>query len=207
MAAPIKLRVAAVGDGAVGKTAILHRYRDPDGEFITDPTKYVPTVFEEFKTSKTTKKGKEVELTLMDSAGQEDLRELMKFSFNDTDVFILCFSCVEPNSFNNIKLSWMELLKSTSWTKEKSALNKKEIVLVMTKTDLLEDQKALELLQAQDPKKKPIRLEQGESLAKEIGAFKFVCCSSLRNEGIQDVFDAVLEAADKGLKSNWCTFI
>ena len=41
-----------------------------------------------------------------DSAGQEDYDRLRPLSYPQTDVFLVCFSCVSPASFENVKEKW-----------------------------------------------------------------------------------------------------
>jgi len=72
---PVNLKIVTLGDGAVGKTALLQRFTKPEEAFRDI---YVPTIFEEFKMQKTSKTGKNFHLTLIDSAGQEELREMMR---------------------------------------------------------------------------------------------------------------------------------
>ena len=43
------------------------------------------------------------ELTLFDTAGQEDYDKLRPMSYDNTDAFLLCFSIVEPDSFFNVR--------------------------------------------------------------------------------------------------------
>ena len=47
--------------------------------------------------------GESYELTLIDTAGQEDYDKLRALSYESTDVFLVCFSLVEPDSFSNVK--------------------------------------------------------------------------------------------------------
>ena len=47
--------------------------------------------------------GQNYELTLFDTAGQEDYDKLRPMSYDNTDVFLLCFSIVEPDSFDNAR--------------------------------------------------------------------------------------------------------
>ncbi len=42
-------------------------------------------------------------LTLWDTAGQEDYDRLRPLSYPQTNVFLICFSIVNPPSFYNIK--------------------------------------------------------------------------------------------------------
>ena len=52
--------------------------------------------------------GKPYELGLFDTAGQEDYDRLRPLSYQQTDVFLVCFSVVSPSSFENVreKVRW-----------------------------------------------------------------------------------------------------
>jgi len=74
-----------VGDGAVGKTCMLIAYSK--GEF---PKDYVPTVFDNYVV--TVDIGdKSVDLSLKDTAGQEDLARVRRLSYHGADVFFGLF--------------------------------------------------------------------------------------------------------------------
>lgn len=72
------------------------------------------------------------------------------------------------------------------------------ILLVGLKTDLRNDRHALAMLAAQGTT--PITSHQGQAVAKEIGAAKYVECSAKHNDGVQEVFDYALREA---MKSKW----
>ena len=42
-------------------------------------------------------------LALFDTAGQEDYDRLRPLAYPDTDVFLVCFSPMIPDSFENVK--------------------------------------------------------------------------------------------------------
>ena len=46
--------------------------------------------------------GKNINLGLWDTAGQEDYDRLRPLSYPQTDVFLICFSIVNPPSFENV---------------------------------------------------------------------------------------------------------
>merc|ERR1712062_241391 len=82
------LKVVIIGDGAVGKTALMVRYRD--GRF---PSDYIPTVFE--MNAKTVEVDNEkFELRLWDTAGQEAYEELRKQAYIGAQVIIIGFCLV-----------------------------------------------------------------------------------------------------------------
>ena len=55
--------------------------------------------------------------------------------------------------------------------------------------DLRDDTQVLEKLARQ--KQRPVQSEQGERLARELGAVKYVECSALTQKGLKNVFDEV----------------
>jgi Ras family protein A len=116
--AALRKKLVIVGDGACGK---LHNYiyftQSIDNYvwffflgktcllivFSKDqfPEVYVPTVFENY-VSDIEVDGKQVELALWDTAGQEDYDRLRPLSYPDTDVILMCFAIDSPDSLENI---------------------------------------------------------------------------------------------------------
>ena len=66
-------------------------------------------------------------------------------------------------------------------------------MIVGTQIDLRDDPTVVEKLSRQ--KMRPVTAEQGERLAKEIGAVKYVECSALTQKGLKNVFDEAIVAA------------
>lgn len=70
-----------------------------------------------------------VQVTLCDTAGQDFLDPLRRLCYPDSDVFLLCFSVVKPDTFISIQKKW-----APSFRKSHAS-----IVLVGTQTDLRTD--------------------------------------------------------------------
>ena len=123
--------------------------------------------------------GSPINLGLWDTAGQEDYDRLRPLSYPQTDVFLVCFAVTEPVSFENVKAKW--------WPEIKHHAPGVPFILVGTKLDLRTDSLTIE--QLGDKNQHPITHEQGQSLADEMGAYKYVECSALTQGGLKQVFD------------------
>jgi len=171
------VKIVVVGDGAVGKTCLLVAYTSN-----AFPKEYVPTVFDNY--SANVKIGdKTVALSLWDTAGQEDYDKLRPLSYPSTNVFILCFSVISETSFKNIK---------TKWWPEVTHHCSTDNILVGTKVDLRNDPAFIQSLK--DKGLKSISTEQGEQLATEIKAIKYMECSALTQVGLKEVFDFAIKS-------------
>uniref|UniRef100_A0A0B7AVB5 Small monomeric GTPase n=1 Tax=Arion vulgaris TaxID=1028688 RepID=A0A0B7AVB5_9EUPU len=177
--AAIRKKLVIVGDGACGKTCLLIVFSKD--QF---PEVYVPTVFENY-VADIEVDGKQVELALWDTAGQEDYDRLRPLSYPQTDVFLVCFSVVSPSSFENVKEKWVpEITHHCQRT---------PFLLVGTQIDLRDDATTVEKLAKN--KQKPILGDNGEKLARELRAVKYVECSALTQKGLKNVFDEAILAA------------
>ena len=171
------VKFVVVGDGAVGKTSLLISYTTDSfaGE-------YIPTVFDNYAAN-VLFDGKPVHLGLWDTAGQEDYDRIRPLSYPGTDVFLVCFSLVNPASYENVKSKWYPEVSHFS--------EHTPIVLVGTKQDLRKDIVTIERLK--DKHQAPITYAEGLKLKKDIGAVKYVECSALTQEGVRDVFNESLK--------------
>jgi Ras-related C3 botulinum toxin substrate 1 len=178
------IKCVAVGDGAIGKTCLLVSYATN-----TFPTEYIPTVFDNYNAN-VSYKNEIYSLGLWDTAGQEDYDKLRPLSYPDTNCFLLCYSIVNPTSFRNVKTKWMTEIKEFSV--------EVPIILVGLKEDCRNDEEILKKLQERD--QLPITKEQGENLAKEIDAFKFIEVSAKNQKGLKETFDSCIESVFKPKK-------
>lgn len=174
----MSIKCVVVGDGAVGKTCLLISYTTN-----AFPGEYVPTVFDNYSTTVTVD-GRQINLGLWDTAGQEDYDRLRPLSYPQTDVFVIAFAVNSPSSFENVRAKWVpELTHHAPNT---------PMLLVGTKIDLRGDSEAMERLRERG--QSMITYEQGVGLAKEIGAVKYLECSALTQAGLKNVFDESIRA-------------
>ncbi|ETN59735.1 hypothetical protein AND_008663 [Anopheles darlingi] len=124
--------------------------------------------------------GRPICVTLCDTAGQDALDTLRQLCYPGTDVILLCFSVVRPESFRSL---------ATKWEPEISKLKGVSVVLVGTQSDRRNDQATITGLQAQG--EKPILVSTAWDFARKIGA-KYVETSSHKKEGIKEVFDTAI---------------
>lgn len=205
------IKVVAIGDGAVGKTCLLTVFSD--GNF---PFEYVPTVFHN-----TTKDYKMDDITyafnIWDTAGQEDLDRLRPLSYRSADVFMICFSVMNPASFENIEFKWIPEIEHHRRTNDNSnneleSGHNGKVLLVGTKCDLRKDQNAVAKLEAED--KKPVSQEEineyieklKTKLAKYQTDVPYIECSALKminvNESFEIALKLSLDDADETMDQN-----
>jgi small GTP-binding protein len=148
------------------------------------PERYIPTVFENYVPI-VRFEGKTIELALWDTAGQEEYDRLRPLSYPETDVILIGFAVDYPVSLANVQDKWYPEINHFC--------EGVPIILVGLKTDLRTDKHALSMLAAQGTK--PVTAEQGQAVAKEIGAARYVECSAKNRDGVQEVFDTALREA------------
>ncbi|XP_028293888.1 rho-related GTP-binding protein RhoV-like [Gouania willdenowi] len=170
-----------VGDGAVGKTSMVISYI-----FNGYNSDYRQTVFDVF-TGFVHVNGIPTRLKLIDTAGQEEFGHLRSLCYAHVDVFILCFSLVNPVSYDNISSRWIPQIRAGNTTSP--------IILVGTQSDLCYNVDILIHLDQRGTR--PVDLRQARKLACRLGALDYVECSALTQHNLKDVFDHAVCAAVK----------
>lgn len=165
------------------------------------PGEYVPTVFDTYSANVIVD-GKPVSLGLWfvvkalytrgimltfvtfarDTAGQEEYDRLRPLSYPQTQVFLICFSLVSPPSFENVKTRWFPEIHHHA--------PNTPVILVGLKADLREDPVVIARLK--ERRQSPITTAQGQALAREFGAIKYLECSALSQRGLKAVFDEAI---------------
>ncbi|AEO71654.1 bbb170aa-9d60-4556-95ac-5ae9b4bb4dea [Thermothielavioides terrestris] len=179
MTAELRRKLVIVGDGACGKTCLLIVFSK--GTF---PEVYVPTVFENY-VADVEVDGKHVELALWDTAGQEDYDRLRPLSYPDSHVILICFAIDSPDSLDNVGEKWCSEVHHFCPDVPK--------ILVGCKKDLRFDPKTIEELRKTS--QQPVTPEQGQAVANNIKATKYLECSAKTNEGVREVFEFATRAA------------
>ncbi|KAE9372494.1 hypothetical protein N431DRAFT_466738 [Stipitochalara longipes BDJ] len=176
-------KLVLLGDGACGKTSLLNVFTR--GYF---PTVYEPTVFENY-VHDIFVDNVSIELSLWDTAGQEEFDRLRSLSYDDTHAIMLCFSVDSKDSLENVESKWVgEIAENCQNVK---------LVLVALKCDLRE-------LNAEDDvdadgqhreKKEMITYNQGLEVARRINALRYLECSAMRNRGVNEAFTEAARVA------------
>jgi len=179
-------KLVIVGDGACGKTCLLIVFSKD--QF---PEVYVPTVFENY-VADIDVDGKQVELALWDTAGQEDYDRLRPLSYPDSNVILMCFSIDSTDSLENVVEKW--------YPEVKHFCPNVPIILVGNKSDLRNDERARHELAKM--RQELVKSENAKLVAESINAYAYLECSAKTKEGVRQVFETATRAALSKKKSN-----
>ncbi|KAK0294132.1 Rho GTPase [Friedmanniomyces endolithicus] len=153
-----------------------------------------------------------VELSLWDTAGQEEFDRLRSLSYDDTHAIMLCFSVDSPESLENVESKWVgEIAENCPGVR---------LVLVALKCDLREkhgDEDGEDGV-VHEPKRPMIDYKQGLAVAEKIKALRYLgvlnhvhpadtrripmltlhlCaeCSAMKNRGVNEAFTEAARVA------------
>ncbi|KAH8825690.1 hypothetical protein DL96DRAFT_1609631 [Flagelloscypha sp. PMI_526] len=168
------IKAVFVGDSGVGRVCLPIRmsgYGFPS-EYIA-PVAYVENYL-------IPGKGSGENISCLRAQCSEDYIRLRHLNlYPGTHVFVLCFSVVNPDSYQNIVDLWEPEVRQFCGTSEC------KILLVGTQSDLATDEVHLERLRMK--RSGPIDRNQGIALAKAIGAFGYVETSALNGHGVEEM--------------------
>jgi len=183
---PKQRRIAILGFRSVGKSSLTIQF--VEGQFVDS---YEPTIENTF-TKNTKVRGQEYQLTLVDTAGQDEYSIFPTQYSMDIHGYVLVYSITDPRSLEVIQIIYDKLVDMTG----KVDL---PIVLVGNKKDLQADRR--------------ISSEQGKKLADSWKAL-FLEASAKHNDSVTDIFTSTLAQIEKldamsnngtsGTKENGC---
>ncbi|XP_038228043.1 ras-related protein Rab-37 isoform X1 [Dermochelys coriacea] len=153
-----------VGDSGVGKTSLLVQF--DQGKFI--PGSFSATVGIGFTNKVVAVDGVKVKLQIWDTAGQERFRSVTHAYYRDAQALLLFYDITSKMSFDNIR----------AWLTEIHEYAQKDVVIMLlgNKADVSSE--------------RVIRMEDGESLAREYGV-PFMETSAKTGMNVELAFRAI----------------
>ena len=167
----------------MGKTALWVAYTEKR-LFIEQITTVVDTYEKNIEIA-----GEKYQLNVWDTSGSESYDRLRPVTYPETDVIVIVFSVVEPNSYENVTARWIPEVKHH--------MPNSPIVLVGNKIDLRNDLSHLKRLAERQPKETPVTTEMGLVLARKIKAATYFECSCLDHRGVETVFEKSIKMSVK----------
>jgi GTPase KRas protein len=179
---PSRIRIGMFGGGGVGKTALTLRYlRD---QFVEE---YIPTLADDFS-KEIDFKGQKLTINIIDTAGQDDFREMRASFYSGVDGFILVYSITDRNSLLEAEEIYKDICQN---------LNKTSVPAVLTgnKADLRDEDS--------------VPLADGLGMAKKLGAGHLET-SARSGQNVGEAFDQAIRTVQKvvfGVEDGCCLLL
>ena len=173
-------KIVVVGDGTVGKTSLLNAYVDD-----TFSLEYEATVFDNKETNIRVN-NRDHYVLLFDTAGQESYSSVRPLSYQQTDLFIVCFSVNSDRTFSNLRKVWLPELQHHQPTTP--------FIIVGTKQDL-RSQVSVDMMKADNDHdlRDGMRSEEFyESGCENLGGKVYIECSAKTRFNIERVFEMAM---------------
>lgn len=170
-----KIKCVLVGDGAVGKSSLIAAYAQD-----TFRDEYQPTAYDTFNVVVDVD-DRPICVEICDTAGQDSMSELRELCYPGTDVLMLCFSVVRPETFRSV---------AERWTKAVANVNA-PLILVGTQSDLAQDSRVLQTLKNRG--EHVVSEMEARALATKINAV-YIETSAKTRKQLKDAFDAAILA-------------
>jgi len=161
------IKVTLLGNPGVGKTCIIERYTEDVFDMNQEST-----IGANYTEKKITKGGKEYQLDIWDTAGQEKFHSLGKHFYKDSYVVCFIYDITNQESLDSLKTIWYPDLQKYG---EKYAV----LAVVGNKSDLYENDNLADEKQAKE-------------FAKEINAV-FMLTSAKTGDGIEKLFNTLTD--------------
>ena len=164
---PQSIKITLLGNPGVGKTCIISRYID-DTFDENNPS----TIGANYSEKLIKKHGKEYELDIWDTAGQEKFHSLGKHFYKESYIVCFVYDITNEESLQSLKTIWYPDLQKYG---EKYAI----LAVVGNKSDLYENDNLADENKAKE-------------FAKEIGA-TFMLTSAKSGDGIEKLFNILTD--------------
>lgn len=166
-----RVQCSLVGDAMIGKSSLAKAIT---GQNFDEG--YIATTEDSYSASLSVA-GDKYSLSILDLSGQHDYDQVRTQEYRSNDIFVVCFSAVDRESMESVRDFWVPEIQQVD--------RKRPVVLVATQTDLRQRETD------------HITKEEGQSLAKQIGAFCYVECSAADKTGVKEVYEQVVMATLK----------
>ena len=166
-----RLNITFLGDGFVGKTAILHRLID--GTFSSS---YAPTVGETFemRAKRRPSETSQMDLRIFDTSGSVAFPAMTRVLIGQSDAFVIVYAVNSEKSFECAQ----RLAREVS---EISHLERVPLIVIGNKADLIDDRQ--------------VSFEKGLQLAVKCKA-PFMEVSAKNGEKLEDIFYTLVKRCD-----------
>eukprot|EP00729_Bicosta_minor_P011681 gene11681-8354_t len=182
MATKVKKKLLVVGDGAAGKTYLIHAFAHKSHSSGVEASDWGAGIANEVVD--VTFEDKKVEMGLWDTPGQEDYDSLRPLAYSGTDVILIVYSIVYPDSLENILEKWKPHMKHF--------VPDAPIILVGNKLDCRTDDLKIH---GETDGETPVTTAEGLEVANKIGACGFYEISATDGTGVDELLYSATRVA------------
>lgn len=187
------IKCVVLGDDHVGKTSLLMNYAT--NRF---PSQHVPTVFDNYAGS-ITLSGRHYNLQLIDTLDEGLSPEARRHTYPGTDVFVICFSVVQPQSFTNIVNKWLPEIRRFMG----EAI---PFILIGTQADLREDDRTVRSLAQKG--ERPVTTREALLVCRRLGGACYIESSPVMKKRMRRVInDAFVSVFRPKEEESTCTIL
>lgn len=177
-----KVKCVFLGDKSIGKTCLLLQLCYSSNTLSRKQVESFTSAY----IANIDVNGKIYQLELWDTESQQEKDAETQRNHLETDVFCLCFSIVDVESFRNVERKWHKEVKQFA--------PKAPIVLIGTKLDLRDEYKKRG---KGDDGQRPVEMvspKEAKKMARKVGALKYIECSALKQRGHIEVLNEAVRA-------------